>query len=256
MTDWNSAQYLKFKAQRTQPAIDLAARIEADAPSRVLDIGCGPGNSTQVLYNRFPKAYILGIDNSQNMIDTAKSTYPNLDFMLCDVKNGLTELSGSFDVVFSNACIQWIPDHPTLLRNMMALLAPGGVLAVQIPMNYEEPIHQIITKTASCPPWADKLSCLRTFYCLRQGEYFDLLSEISSDFAIWQTTYFHKMISHQDILEWYRATGLRPYLNALTAHDRPAFEKVIYHALIRAYPKQKNGEIIFRFPRFFFTARK
>jgi len=122
--NWNSEQYLKFKSERTQPAVDLANRIKTNRSKKILDVGCGPGNSTQVLYEKFPRAYILGIDSSQDMIDAAKKNYPYMDFRLCDASKDLTELDKDFDIVFSNACIQWIPDHERLLKNMIDLLNP------------------------------------------------------------------------------------------------------------------------------------
>ncbi|UZQ84827.1 methyltransferase domain-containing protein [Thermoclostridium stercorarium] len=117
--DWNSDQYLKFKSERTQPAVDLVNRISAVNPEKILDIGCGPGNSTEVLYNKFPKAYILGVDISEEMIRTARMKYPNLDFRICDAGKDLSQLDNDFDIVFSNACIQWVPDHRNLIRNML-----------------------------------------------------------------------------------------------------------------------------------------
>ena len=153
MEDWNSVQYLKFKDERTQPAIDLVNRINIDNPRKIIDIGCGPGNSTQVLAQKFPNAYILGVDNSLNMIETAKRDYPNLDFKVCDVSRDLLTLDCDFDVVFSNACIQWIPNHNQLLRNLMRLLKTDGILAVQTPMNYKEPIHQIIGEVSTSEKW-------------------------------------------------------------------------------------------------------
>ena len=254
MADWNSSQYLKFGGERTQPAIDLANRITLENPMKIIDIGCGPGNSTAVLARRFPDAEIIGADNSPNMIETAKNSHPDLSFLLCDASSALPALDKDFDVVFSNACIQWISNHHELIKNMLGLLKPGGVLAVQTPMNYEEPIHQIIEKTVADQKWSSKFKNPRIFYNLKPGEYYDLLSELASDFSIWQTTYFHKMKSHADIMEWYCSTGLRPYLDAISEADRPVFEAEIYEQLVSEYPKQKNGEIIFRFPRFFFLA--
>lgn len=256
MTDWDSAKYLKFGDERTQPAIDLVNRINFQNPKKILDIGCGPGNSSAVLAQRYPDADVLGIDNSPAMIEAARVQHPGIRFMQCDASRDLHLLDRNFDIVFSNACIQWIPDHHTLLKNMMYLLKPGGVIAIQIPMNCQEPIHQIIKQISTSHKWFSKFENPRIFYNLTQSGYYDLLSDIASDFCIWQTTYFHKMKSHSDIMEWYRATGLRPYLNALSKTDRLNFESDIYGELINTYPKQKNGEIIFRFPRFFFTATK
>lgn len=255
MRDWNSTQYLMFENERTQPGIDLVNRIYSEDPKKIIDIGCGPGNSTQVLAKRFPNAYILGVDNSQNMIETAKSNFPNLDFKICDVGKDLSMLEDDFDVVFSNACIQWIPNHNQLLKNMMKLLKIGGVLAVQTPMNYNEPIHKIIGEVSTNEKWKLKFINHRIFFNLSQGEYYDLLSEISEEFSIWETIYYHKLASHKDIMEWYRGTGLRPYLNDLSDEDKLDFEQDIFERVEKEYPVQKNGTIIFRFPRFFFTAK-
>lgn len=254
MEDWSSNQYLLFKDERTQPAIDLANRIYIDNPKKIIDIGCGPGNSTQVLAKKFPNAYILGVDNSTNMIETAAKNYPNIDFKTCDVSKDLSMIDKDFDVVFSNACIQWIPNHYQLLKNMIGLLKIGGMLAVQTPMNYKEPIHQIIGELSISEKWKPEFANPRIFYNLEQSEYFDLLSEISSEFSMWETIYCHKLKSHKDIMEWYRGTGLRPYLNVLSDEKKKLFESVVFDKVVERYPTQKNGNIIFRFPRFFFIA--
>lgn len=256
MADWNSTQYLKFKNERTQPAIDLANRIEAENPRKIADLGCGPGNSTQVLAEKFTNAYILGIDNSENMISAAKKNYPKLDFCICDISSQLPGMDHDFDIVFSNACIQWIPDHQRLIPEMLGLLKKGGTLAVQIPMNFDEPIHKIIIEVSSSGKWKSCFPEKRVFYTLSPEEYFDILSGCSHDFTIWQATYYHVMKSWQDILEWYRGTGLRPYLSVLAEDRRGEFEEDILQRLVKAYPTQKNGDILFRFPRFFFTARR
>lgn len=256
MTEWNSKQYLKFKNERTQPAIDLAKRIDILDPGKIIDIGCGPGNSTKVLANQFKGSYIQGIDSSENMINTAKKDYPEIDFTVCDASKDLYTLQNDYDIVFSNACIQWIPDHRKLITKMMDLLHSGGVLAVQIPVNYNEPIHQIIKKVSTSSKWNDKFTNHRAMYNLSQSEYFDVLSSASSDFTMWETVYFHRMSSHQSIMEWYKGTGLRPYLEVLSETDKVSFEKEIYDEVVKAYPVQTNGEIIFRFPRLFFIAVK
>ena len=253
---WNSEQYLKFKTERTQPAIDLANRIPVQSPADIIDIGCGPGNSTDILKKRYPNAAVVGADNSENMLEAARKNYTDIEFILCDASKELNNIGRKFDVVFSNACIQWVPDHPKLLREMMSLLKEGGALAVQIPMNYDEPIHRIIGEAVKSEKWRDKFSDPRQFYTLTPEKYYDILAEISSDFSMWQTTYFHRMKSHSDIMEWYKSTGLRPYLEALSHADKTEFEKDIFREVERAYPKQANGEIIFRFPRLFFTAIK
>lgn len=255
MSDWDPQKYLKFKKERTQPSRDLAARLSG-SPAKALDVGCGPGNSTQVVAERFPGAKVVGIDFSPNMVETARKEHPALEFFQCDVSKPMDHLPHDFDLVFSNACLQWVPDHPTLLPRLMELLKPGGVLAVQVPVNFKEPIHQIIQQTVALAQWRDRIPYHREFYTLTQSEYFDLLSEISSDFTMWETTYLHRMPSHQAIMEWYSSTGLKPYLDAAVDEEaRQAFYDEVFRQVQEAYPIQKNGEIIFRFPRLFFIAQ-
>lgn len=256
MTDWNSKQYLRFEKERTQPAKDLIHRIEIENPKNVLDIGCGPGNSTYELKKRWPNAKIHGIDNSENMIKTAKSTYKDIEFTIVDASNQLPMLTERYDIVFSNACIQWLPNHNKLLREMIELLNDDGILAIQLPMNFNEPIHQLIKEVIQREKWKTVISDKREIDSLSKEEYFELLSDLSSDFAMWETIYMHRMPSHESILEWYKGTGLRPYLNQLSDEYHNDFENDIIELIKDYYPLQKNGEIIFRFPRFFFIARK
>ena len=253
MQEWNAAQYLRFERERTQPAADLAARIDLKAPEKIIDIGCGPGNSTRVLAQRFPKAKLLGIDHSVHMVEEAKKACPGMDFMVCDAARDLEKAGGGFDVVFSNACIQWIPEHPRLLREMMGILNPGGVLAVQIPMQMREPIHLIIREVTESAKWREKLLGRRIFYNMEREAYFDLLCEISKEFFMWETVYYHRLSSREAILEWYRGTGLRPYLARLCEAEQREFEEDILKRIKEEYPLRTGG-VIFRFPRLFFTA--
>ena len=157
-------------------------------------------------------------------------------------------------MVYSNAYIQWVPDHPALLRRMMDILAPGGVMAVQIPNNFDAPVHRIIREVVAGPEWKPQFPSPRIFHSLPPDDYFDLLAELSDHFHLWQTTYFQRMSSHRALLEWYRGTGLRPYLAALDDVKRPLFEAEILRRIAERYPVRRNGEIIFHFPRLFFTA--
>ncbi len=256
MKDWNAEQYLKFQKERTQPAVDLANRIQADHPENILDIGCGPGNSTAVLYERFPGAQLLGVDNSPDMLSRAQKNYPQLSFRQMDAAAEDWNLTEKFDIVFSNACIQWIPAHQSLLPRMMSVLKSGGVLAVQVPIQEQEPIHRIIKELSENPKWKNKFPQPRIFHTLTPEEYYDLLAVQSESFEMWTTTYFHRMKSHFEIIEWYRGTGLRPYLNALDELEQKQFADEIYEEVKKQYPVQKNGEVIFRFPRLFFCAVK
>lgn len=256
MAEWDARQYSKFEQERTLPARDLCAAIPLNRAERIIDVGCGIGNSTAVLKARYPDAHVAGADMSESMLAAARRDHPELEFIRFDATKDFSRLEGGYDVVFSNACIQWIPDHPGLLRNMMGILKPGGVLAVQTPMIDDEPIHRIIVELAGSERWRAHFPQQRIFHNLTQGQYFDELAAISSDFSIWQTTYCHRMPSHQHIMEWYKGTGLRPYLSVLNTPDAAAFEAEVLAGVTKAYPVQRSGEIIFRFPRFFFTAVK
>lgn len=255
MSDWNPEMYLKFKKERTQPALDLAGRLDL-CPAKALDVGCGPGNSTQVLADRFPKAEITGVDFSASMIEKAQKEHPTLNFLQYDVSGDLSGLPHDCDVVFSNACLQWVPDHPGLLPRLLGLLKPGGVLAVQVPVNWQEPIHQIIQQTVEQERWRERIPYHRNFYTLKPEEYFDLLARISADFTMWETVYMHRLPSHQAIMDWYSSTGLRPYLDAAVDEEaRQGFYDEVFRQVKGAYPVQENGEVIFRFPRLFFIAK-
>ena len=259
MVEWNAEQYLRFGNERTQPSRDLAAQLPPDdgTVERVLDIGCGPGNSTAVLRERYPYARILGVDSSPEMIAAARASHPDIEFALCDVsrKSQLDALPHDVDVVFSNACIQWVPDHARLIPNLIGLLREGGTLAVQTPMNYEEPIHRIIAELVHSPRYADRLPQQREFYNLTPPDYWELLHAHAARFRMWKTTYMHTLPSHEAIMDWYRGTGLRPYLQAFADDaERAKFEHQVFERVCDAYPTQSDGSIIFPFPRFFFTA--
>lgn len=256
MSDWNSEQYLKFKKDRTQPSIDLANRLDIENPKSILDIGCGPGNSTAVLKKHYPDAYVLGADFSPNMIEKAKTDYNEIDFMLFDATKDFEKLNHKFDIVFSNACIQWVPNHQKLLRDMMGILNSKGIMAIQIPISEEQAVHKVIHKVTQREKWNSRFTSTREFYTLTESEYFDILADISADFNIWKTIYCHRMPSHQSIIEWYKGTALRPYLDVLDNAEKAEFERDILAELKTEYPIQSNGEIIFRFPRLFMLAVK
>lgn len=253
MSEWNSEQYLKFKMQRTQPAIDLAKKIAVENPRSILDIGCGPGNSTAVLKRVFPKAYVLGVDNSESMIKKAKESYSDTDFKICDITTELNTLD-NYDVIFSNACLQWIPNHRDFIPKLFGKLSKNGVLAVQMPMNGQESIYKIINEVVAEPQWCFSSLNIEANETLMSEEYFDILSSCTDNFDIWETTYYHSMPSVEAILEWVKGTRLRPYLNALDKTKAESLETEIIKRASAVYNTQKNGEIIFKFRRFFFAA--
>ena len=255
MPNWNPKQYEKFLKDRTRPAIDLVNRLEEFAPNSILDLGCGPGNSTKVLKDIFPTAKIIGADNSNEMLEKARELYPDNEFINLDANGDLHEVNEEFDIVFSTACIQWLPSHKELLPKLMTLLKQNGILAIQIPMQREHPVHIIINELVNTAKWSDKITP-RQYNNLTTEKYFDVLSDISNDFEIWETTYCHRMPSYESIIEWYKGTGLRPYLEQLTESNAADFVNDVFVKLKQRYKMQKNGEILFRFPRLFFIAKK
>ena len=252
MSDWNPEKYLLFKKQRTQPAIDLANRVRDCGAKTIVDIGCGPGNSTAVLKDVFPHANILGIDNSASMISKAKEKYSSLAFSVCSAEN----LTGAYDLLFSNACLQWIPNHEVLIPQLMWKLTGNGVLAVQMPMNLNEPLFCIIKEVAADSKWNFENVYFEKNDTLSPQEYFDLLSSCSSNFELWETVYYHAMPSHEHLIEWVRGTRLRPYLDALDEKEKAEFEGDILTKVKESYPFTASGEVILKFRRFFFVAHK
>lgn len=256
MSDWKPNLYLKFEKQRTQPSIDLAARIDINSPKRIIDIGCGPGNSTAVLKNRRPNADFTGMDSSPSMIAQAQETDNDITWVCADAAGDLSDL-GRFDVVFSNAALQWMPEHERLLPNLFGLLEAGGVFAAQIPNTTHMPIHIALQSLVKGRKWGAKLGAVTTHSMNAAPYYYDILSGLKADIDLWETHYYHVMESHAALVQWYSSTGLRPYLNSLESEqDKAAFLADFECALQSAYPAQKDDMVLFPFVRIFFIARK
>jgi trans-aconitate 2-methyltransferase len=252
--DWNPHLYLKFDRERTQPAIDLISRIRLTEPGRIADVGCGPGNSTLALARRWPDSDLIGIDNSPAMIAKAGNDFPFINWQLLDA--GVDELPGNCDVVFSNAAIQWIPDHPALLRKFRNMLCSGGVLAVQVPRFFDMPLGRVISALAAREPWAAKMAAVSRLFTIHgASEYYEMLSPLFATVELWETDYVHVMESHHVILEMVRSTGLKPYLDSLDSNtDTAAFEQLVFTEMKDHYPTAINGKVLFPFKRLFFIA--
>jgi trans-aconitate 2-methyltransferase len=209
--NWNPDQYLKFANERTQPSIDLAARINVDNPESIIDVGCGPGNSTQVLKRRWPVAKISGLDSSPEMIKKAREDFPDMEWIIADAPT--FEFDRQYDIIFSNAAVQWMPNHETLLPKLLENVNRGGALAVQVPANDGSPLHQAVLAVSSSSKWSRFTSGAEKSINYKSVEYYyDILSRISSKFDIWETVYYHVLDSHVGLIEWYKGTGMRPFL--------------------------------------------
>jgi trans-aconitate 2-methyltransferase len=257
MPSWNADQYLKFAAERTQPSRDLLARIGIDRPSRVIDLGCGPGNSTSLLVGRWAGADVSGLDNSAAMIDQANRDYPDQRWMVGDIAEWAAKSGEPFDVVFSNAALQWVPNHAELYPALFRRVAPGGALAIQVPINLDAPAHVAMRELASTPAWACLLppDGVREWHVHDAGFYYGLLAPAAARLDLWETEYIHVMDGPAGIVEWYKGTGLRPFLDALpTDADRANFLADYTDRIADAYPTQPDGRVLFPFRRFFLVA--
>lgn len=256
MPSWDPDQYAKFLDERTQPSRDLCARVTLPAPARVLDLGCGPGNSTRVLAERWPAAQVTGLDNSPEMLAKARAGRPDGAWILADAAT--YEPGGDWGVVFANASLHWLPDHHRLLPRLLDWVAPGGCLAAQMPVRSESPFRRSLTTVAVRPRWRERLDgCAETLTFLGAPAYYDLLAPICARLDLWETVYYHVLDSHQGLVDWYAGTGMRPYLDRLPdPAERDAFVAEVLEGCAGAYPPAADGRLLMPFKRLFFVAWK
>ena len=256
MLDWDAGRYLRFEAERTRPAADLLARVPLDEAARVVDLGCGPGNSTALLAARFPGARVVGVDSAPDMLAAARRTLPGATFVEADLRDFAP--AEPPDLVFANAVLQWLPDHATLLPRLARGLAPEGCLAVQMPDNLDEPSHRLMRSVAADGPWAERIGdagAVRTRIA-PASDYHDWLVGAGCTVDAWATTYHHPLEDAAAIVAWLRATGLRPFLAPLTPELRAGFLAAYERALAEAYPRRADGRVLLAFPRLFLVARR
>lgn len=254
---WDPAKYVEFGNHRDRPYFDLTARVLAEKPRRVVDLGCGPGNLTATLAERWPEADVVGIDSSAEMLrqaaDHARSA--NLSFALQDITEWMP--SGQTDVVVSNAALQWVPGHPSLLAGWLEALRPGAWFALQVPGNFSSPSHVLMRQLAESGRWKDALGgILRHDDAVAEpAGYLNIMLDAGCDADAWETTYQQVLHGPDPVLEWVRGAGLRPVLSALAPAEAAEFEAE-YSALLRdAYPATAHGTV-FPFRRIFAVARK
>ena len=254
MPTWNSTQYLKFDRERTQPARDLAARIAIDTPARVIDLGCGPGNSTAVLAERWPNAQLTGLDSSSAMLAAAREKFPQTQWLENDITAWRTE--PAFDVVFSNAALQWVPNHRREFPRLLSQVAPGGALAVQMPADVNAPAHRVVRELAATPAWRAFFPTLPREWHVHAPEfYYDLVAPHAPRVEMWITEYLHVLDGIDGVIEWYRGTGLRPWLDALPDEAvRTQFLGAYRARLVPYFSERADSRILFPFRRLFMIA--
>jgi trans-aconitate 2-methyltransferase len=255
MPTWDPRQYLKFTDHRLRPALDLLAQIQLDDPRIVFDLGCGPGNITRLLAERWPAAQVVGVDSSAAMLAKARQEAPAVTFIEADINSWTAPQPPQ--LLFSNATLHWIDGHAELLPRLLRQLSPGGVLAVQMPRNHDAPSHLLMTAAAEDGPWRTRLADVR--HVLRSVEppdaYYRILAPIARRIDIWETEYLHVLEGENPVVEWTKGTGLRPYLDALDEPDRSGFLAAYSARVAAAYPKQADGRTLLPFRRIFLIAQ-
>jgi len=256
---WSAAQYSAFEDERTRPVRDLLAGVRAFDARTAIDLGCGPGNSTEVLAGRFPNARISGIDSSEDMIAAARKRLPAVDFEVTEIGAWIKASAGQrFDIVLANAVLQWVPDHAALLPALSSRLAAGGVLAVQMPDNLGEPAQILMREIAADGPWSRKLAAGGEPRVALQsaGWYYQLLRSVCARVDVWRTTYYHSLSGENAIVEWFKGSGLRPFLDPLDKTERPAYLARYTAAVKAAYPPLPDGSVLLPFPRLFIVTTR
>ena len=254
MADWSAEQYLKFEDERTRPSRDLLAQIPIVDARKVVDIGCGPGNSTELLVKRWPQAAVIGIDTSADMLRQARERLPAQTFIEANIAHWAPP--EKTDVLFANAMFQWVPGHLKQLQRLLGALPRGGVLAVQIPDNLDQPSHALMREVADLKPWRQTLaeSARVRDPILKPGGYYDALGPLCTRLEIWHTIYNHVLADASAIVEWVKATGLRPFVDPLEPPERKQYLAEYTARVAAAYPPQADGKVLLRFPRLFIVA--
>ncbi|MBV9112277.1 MAG: trans-aconitate 2-methyltransferase [Hyphomicrobiales bacterium] len=256
MPDWDAVRYRRFEDDRTRPSHELLARVPLAGAKLAYDLGCGPGNSTELIIARFPEARVIGVDSSPAMLEEARHRLPGAQFVKGDLAVWTPEEKP--DLLFANAVFQWVPNHPATLKRLFGGLASGAVLAVQMPDNLDEPSHALMREAAAQGPWAAKMAkAAATRGGLPEpASYYDLLKPIASKVDIWHTIYNHVLENDRAIVDWVRSTGLRPFLDALEPGEEDAFLESYRTRLAKAFPPRVDGKVLLRFPRLFIVAER
>ncbi|QBX38126.1 methyltransferase domain-containing protein [Brevundimonas sp. S30B] len=259
MTDprWDPGQYSRFEVERDRAVLDLMLRLPPDlSPREIWDLGCGTGQHAAILRRRHPEASVHGLDSSIDMLEQARAADPLIDWRQGDIADWTPETPP--DLILANASLQWLPDHQTLLSRLAGSLAPGGVLAVQMPMAFETRHHSILRAVAAEGPWASTTAPVRPLQpLLTMQQTYDLLSSVCDEIDLWSTTYLHVLTGEDAVLEWMKGTALRPYLTILEATAwTEAFLSTLASRLSDAFEQRADGTTLLPFPRLFLIARR
>ena len=251
---WNPQQYLKFEQPRLRPAFDLLNRLSCE-PQRIYDLGCGTGNLTRLLAERWPSAQVTGVDDSAEMLARAAETPSSIHWVQQSLANW--QPTRRADLIFSNAALHWLPDHARVFARLVDALEPGGVLAVQMPRNFQAPSHTLIDETVRNGPWRNRLEGMMVSSPVAEPEfYYRLLEGYAAALDIWETEYLHVLEGNDAVKEWTKGTWLKRFLDALEQPERSAFEDAYAARVKRAYSILDSGRTLFPFRRLFLVMQK
>ena len=251
---WDPVQYLAYGGHRLRPALDLIQRVPLEQAARIADLGCGAGNVTKVLRQRWPGARVTGVDSSPAMLDRARQADPDVEWQFADLRDWSP--ATPVDLLFSNAALHWLEDHATLFPKLASQVAPGGALAVQMPRNFSEPSHTSIYETARDGPWRERLEPLiRPEPCKPPEYYWDILVPHVRSLDVWETVYSQVLEGDNPVADFVKGSWLPPFLEALDGAERMAFEAAYRRRVKAAYPARSGGKTLFPFRRLFIVAR-
>jgi trans-aconitate 2-methyltransferase len=254
MSDWNPILYAKFESERMRASRDLLAQVPLASADLVYDLGSGPGNSAELLLRRFPDARTIGLDTSDAMLARARMRARQAHFVKQNIARWAPD--DRPDLIFANAALQFLPDHDKLFPRLMSYLAPGGVLAVQMPNAARETSHALMRMVAAEGPWSSRLVPIAKTQPLIAGyeDYYDWLKPVASRVDVWMTTYVHPLDGPQEIADWFAGSTLQPFLERLDDDERCEFLARYRSGLKQAYPRQSDGKTLFAYPRLFIVA--
>lgn len=249
---WDPDRYLAFAGERGRPFVELLGRVAASAPTAVVDLGCGPGNLTALLAERWPAAAVTGVDSSPEMVERARRDVPGIAFEEADLRRWSP--AAPVDVLVSNATLQWLPDHLDLLPRLVGQVRPGGWLAFQVPGNFDQPSHTLRAALAAEEPYAAHTEGVAAPSAHDAATYLRALHRLGCAVDAWETTYLHVLHGPDPVFTWVSGTGARPTLQALPDDLRPAFEAELRRRLRAAYPDDGHG-VVLPFRRVFVVAQ-
>ena len=255
MSAWDPDLYLRFEAYRTRPAADLLSRVDLKEARSVVDLGCGPGNSTALLAERWPSAAITGVDRSVPMLERARAAYPAIEWVQADLNSWRPPRDQ--DLIFANAAFQWVPDHAGVLKGFCACLRTGGTLAFQVPSIHQQPAAEVYRRLMEEPPWCTFPDPGERLTVETPSFYHDVLTTSCRHVEIWETTYHHLLVNHDEMALWYQSTGLRPFLAGLPDDGaRVAFTSELVSRYRSRFPALADGRVLFPFRRLFAIATR